>query len=258
MRESLIDSVLSVMAGKDVEVPEVADTIPELGPEHSGTVALGKPQEAEKRVRARLGELRKQDLAELKAKVADVEAQIKAEKEIAEAGDFNLKAELAAGTSRDELASKRAAADIANEAIYIHQDVLDDLQDQIEKVSRACLMRDQRVMATIKGIRTSYMVYLQAFCGGDATVYKLNNERVERAYNGLIQATNILKAQLDDDDLVHDVLAEVTTYETPASYQHLLWHFMSDRYKERFEGAEPDELMKLFNTKSDNNSKESK
>ena len=80
------------------------------------------------------------------------------------------------------------------------------------------------------------MVYLQAFCGGDSNVYKLNNERVERAYAVMLSTIDILQGYLKDDELVKDVMREVMSFTligstSPGQYHHLLWHFLADRYK---------------------------
>ena len=86
----LVNAVSQILKGG--EAPEVTDVIPELGPQHSGRVNLGQPKEAEKRVRERLNELRREDVAELKAKYEEVEAEMAEERKIAKAGEFNLKA----------------------------------------------------------------------------------------------------------------------------------------------------------------------
>ena len=244
----LVGAVAQILKG---ETPSVQEVIPEIVGEHSGDVRLGQPKEAEKRVRARLAELRKEDLVELQERYAEVEAEMNAEKEVAKAGEFNLRAEMKAGTSRDELAAKRAAAEIAQEAVYIHQEALDEINDQMDRVKKAALMRDQRVVQNLQSVRTSFMVYLQAYCGGDASVFKLNNERVERAYATLLYTIDILTNHLKDDELVKDVMREVTTFTlpgstSPGSYPRLLWHFLVDRTKGKFEGSTPDDLDKLL------------
>ena len=235
--DNLLANAVQHILGKDPE--PVSEIIPELSG-HSGQVALGKPGEAQKRVRARMGELRREAQAELNAKAEELRAEINAEKEIAAAGNFDLKTELEKGTSREQLAEMRAAADLAHEVVAIREDELDTVQDRLELIAKNWHRMDSQIKNTMDNIQSSYLIYLQAHCGGDRSVYRMNPDRPTRALRSLITGEKILRDRLKDDGLVDDLMVELTTYDIPPNYQSLLWTFITDRdKKEHFDNQLP-------------------
>ena len=235
--DNLLAGAVQHILGKGPE--PVSEIIPELS-NHSGQVALGKPGDAQKRVRARMGELRREAQAELNAKADELRAEIKAEKETAAKGDFDLKTELDKGTSREQLAEMRAAADLAHEVIAIREDELDTVQDRLDLIAKNWHRLDSQVKMTMDNIQSSFLIYLQAYCGGDRSVYKLNPDRPVRALKALIASERMLRERLQDDALVDELMVELTTFPTPDNYQSLLWHFITDRDKrEQFNNTLP-------------------
>ena len=235
--DNLLSSAVQHILGKDPE--PVSEIIPELSG-HSGQVALGKPGEAQKRVRERLAELRKEDQAELHAEADELKAEIATEKETAAKGNFDLKTELDKGTSRAELAEMRAAADLAHEVVSIREDELDTVNDRLELIGKNWGRISSQIKSTMESIQSSYMIYLQAYCGGDRSVYKLNPDRPPRALRALISGEQMLRGRLKDDELVDDLMTELTTFEVPPNYQSLLWTFITARDKqEQFDDTQP-------------------
>lgn len=235
--DNLLSSAVQHILGKDPE--PVGNIIPEI-PNHSGQIHLGKPGEAAKRVRERLAELKKQDQAELHAEADALKAEIKAEKQIAADGDFDLKTEIEKGTPREKLAEMRAAADLAHEVIAIREEALDTVNDRLELMTKNWTRIGTQIKTTMENIQSSYMVYLQAYCGGDRTVIKLNPDRPVRAMKALITGEQMLRERLKDDELVDDLMTELTTFDIPSDYPSLLWHFTTARdRKEQFNDTQP-------------------
>lgn len=236
MESLLINTVTEMFGGGRVEGSDASD-LPTGAPSH---VHLPKPGEAMKAVRARLAELKKEEQKELQDKAEELRKEIQEERDIAAAGDFNLKLELEKGTSREELAQMRAAGEIAHGVVVIKEEQLDGVQDQIDRISRRWSTKSSQVMNAIQRTEAAYMTYLQAFCGGDRQAIRMNADRQARALKVLLSVETNLRAALDDDDLVDSVMTEITTFDVPKNYVDLLWFFITDRdKKEHFNDVKP-------------------
>ena len=236
MESLLINTVTEMFGGGRVEGTTESE-LPIGAPSH---VHLSKPGEAMKAVRARLAELKKAEQQELMDRAEELRKEIAEEKEIAAAGDFNLKAELEKGTSREELAQMRAAGEIAQGVVMIKAEQLDEVQDQIDRISRRWSTKNGQVMNAIQRIEAGYMTYLQAFCGGDRQAIRMNADRQTRALRAVLSVEANLRATLDDDDLVDTLMTEITTLDIPKNYVDLLWYFITDRDKaEQFNDVKP-------------------
>jgi hypothetical protein len=235
--ESLLVSTVTEMFGGNRAEVNAGSDLPVGAPSQ---VYLGKPGEAIKAVRARLAELKAAEQAELQERVKELREEIAAEKEIAASGDFDLKTELKKGTSREELAQMRAAGEIAHGVVAIKIEELEDVNEQIDLISKKWATKTTQAISSIQRVEATYMSYLQAFCGGDRQGIKLNPERQARALNALTSTEASLRATLDDDDLVDSVMAEITTLDIPDNYVDLLWFFITDRDKrEHFNNEKP-------------------
>lgn len=238
MDNLLVQAVEQIFTGHSERSREPVTPAPDL----PSQVRLGKPGEAVRAVRARLAELKAEDQKELQEKLKAVKAEIKAEKEVAAAGDFNLKAEMEKGTSREELSQKRAAAEIAFEIVAIRESEAEQIQDEIDRISRTWNTKSTSTMNSIQNIQANYMGYLQVFCGGDKSGLRLHADKQERAYKNLLTTEESMRKLLKDEQLVTDVMAEITTFEIPSSYQELLWDFLTERSQAQLEGYEPTKL----------------
>lgn len=237
MSDLLALAVEQIMGSAKESAPPV---VPEL--DRPNRLHIGKPGEALKRVRKRITDLRDEEQTELKAKADKLREEIKSERDIASRGDFDLKAELDKGTSRKKLAEMRAAGDIATGIVNIREDELDDVRDEIDRIGRRWTTKNQQAMGSIQSIQAAYLAYLQAYCGGDRHQIRLNPERQVRAYRTLLTTEESLRKLLKDEQLVTDLMEEITTLEIPSSYQALLWGFLTERDQAQFEGYEPTKL----------------
>ena len=235
--ESLLINTVQEMFGQNAVQGPSQDELPDGAPSH---VHLGKPGEGLKAVRARLAELKKQDQAELQEKVEALKAEIAEERAVAESGDFDLRAELKKGTSREELAQMRAAGEIAHGVVAIKVEELEEVKDQLDLISKRWSSKSTQVVSSIQNVEASYLTYLQAFCGGDRQALKLNPDRQARALKNLVAVEANLRAVLDSDELVDSLMTEITTLEIPENYIDLLWYFVTDRDKrEIFNDTKP-------------------
>jgi type I site-specific restriction endonuclease len=237
MDNLLMNAVEEIFGGGNDVAPPHESELPDS--QQLNTINLGKPGQALVAVRKRLAELRDADLVDLKAKLEELRKAVEAEKVVIAEADYDLKAELEKGTSREDLASKHAAAEIAEGILRIKQDEIDDVNEEIGRVTKAWASKSTRVMNSIQQLEIAHRRYVQAYAGGGSQEIKLNPERQERAFFAIVNTRELLLATLDDDELAEAAMAEATTLHIPSDYESVLWSLMTPKGRNRFKNYDP-------------------
>lgn len=250
--ESLINSVVSIMAGQEVTPPS-----PELMPDVNDDVQihLGKPDPVIKEVRDRIAYLQKLQKAELTEQLADLEERRKAEIAIVKEGEASVASLMKAGKTREQIIEARSASSVAQELADSLDREIDAVQDQINKIDREWRLKRDRVMTSLEQIETAARGWMLDFVQG-GNQNRLNPDRPVRAYRAMLQREQFISEVLEDDDLSSRAVLACATFVCPDNVYDTLFAVMPDRYHKDFEDDQPDTVLARLNSAISTNSGE--
>lgn len=245
MRESLMTSVVSILAGGEAVQPASDVVVPEAA--ENTSLNLGKPPPVMKEVRARLDDLHKAEKAELVDQRADLVTQRDAELAIVKEGETSVSSLMEQGKTREQIIEARSASSVAHELAMGLERQIDAIDDQIELIDKAFSSKRERVIRSLQNLEISTKAWLIDFVQG-GNVNRLNPDRSLRAYRQLLATEGFIRETLQDDDLAARALVACGTFTCPTNAWQTIFALMTQRNRNEFEDDTPEAVLERLNT----------
>ena len=203
--DSLLKSALeTVSSAVGLGSPETGSEMPL--PEMSDSVHLPPPSQAMKETRAKLADINKKGLANLKKQLKDANAEVAAEEAVIAEADYDIEAELANGATRESLVARKTAAGVAAEILEVKLNEVESIKAKLEVKHKELNRRSHRLMSWLQQTEIATRAYqISMITGSD----KLHPEKFARAYR-LLESLEVYATEMLGEDLAKRVVASIT------------------------------------------------
>ena len=200
-------------------------------PEMSDTVHLPPPSEAMRETRAKLADIQKQGLANLKEQLKEANAEVAAEEAVIAEADYDIEAELAKGATRESLVAKKTAASVASEILDVKLNEVESIKAKLEVKKKELTRRSHRLMSWLQQTEVQTRAYQISMITG---ANRLNPEVFSRAYTLLTKLEEYATEMLGED-LAKRVIASITHNPIEPTLQGCLLAQMHPRNRREIE-----------------------